>query len=106
MPNKQEIFSMTQNFQARCLNLQRKAFMDYQERDISPELRDRAVKMLKDVNVGDYAAAAKEADTIVYLFKMLMIQSYITPPTFESLAGDGVALSVILKDIAEDGGEE
>lgn len=97
---------MTQNFQARCLNLQRKAFMDYQERDISPELRDRAVKMLKDVNVGDYAAAAKEADTIVYLFKMLMIQSYITPPTFESLAGDGVALSVILKDIAEDGGEE
>lgn len=106
MPNKQEIFSMTQNFQARCLNLQRKAFMDYQERDISPELRDRAVKMLKDVNVGDYAAAAKEADTIVYLFKMLMIQSYITPPTFESLAGDGVALSVILKDIAENGGEE
>ncbi len=97
---------MTQNFQARCLNLQRKAFMDYQERDISPELRDRAVKMLKDVNVGDYAAAAKEADTIVYLFKMLMIQSYITPPTFESLAGDGVALSVILKDIAENGGEE
>lgn len=106
MPNKQEFFSMTQNFQARCLNLQRKAFMDYQERDISPELRDRAVKMLKDVNVGDYAAAAKEADTIVYLFKMLMIQSYITPPTFESLAGDGVALSVILKDIAENGGEE
>lgn len=106
MPNKNEIFSMTQNFQARCLNLQRKAFMDYQERDISPELRDRAVKMLKDVNVGDYAAAAKEADTIVYLFKMLMIQSYITPPTFESLAGDGVALSVILKDIAENGGEE
>lgn len=106
MPNKQEIFSMTQNFQARCLNLQRKAFMDYQERDISPELRDRAVKMLKDVNAGDYAAAAKEADTIVYLFKMLMIQSYITPPTFESLAGDGVALSVILKDIAENGGEE
>lgn len=97
---------MTQNFQARCLNLQRKAFMDYQERDISPELRDRAVKMLKDVNAGDYAAAAKEADTIVYLFKMLMIQSYITPPTFESLAGDGVALSVILKDIAENGGEE
>lgn len=106
MPNKQEIFSMAQNFQARCLNLQRKAFMDYQERDISPELRDRAVKMLKDVNVGDYTAAAKEADTIVYLFKMLMIQSYITPPTFESLAGDGVALSVILKDIAENGGEE
>ena len=97
---------MARNFQARCLNLQRKAFMDYQERDISPELRDRAVKMLKDVNVGDYAAAAKEADTIVYLFKMLMIQSYITPPTFESLAGDGVALSVILKDIAENGGEE
>lgn len=106
MPNKQEIFSMAQSFQARCLNLQRKAFMDYQERDISPELRDRAVKMLKDVNVGDYAAAAKEADTIVYLFKMLMIQSYITPPTFESLAGDGVALSVILKDIAENGGEK
>ena len=106
MPNKDEIFSMAQNFQARTLNMQRKAFMDYQERDISPELRDRAVKMLKDVNVGDYAAAAKEADTIVYLFKMLMIQSYITPPTFESLAGDGVALSVILKDIAENGGEE
>ena len=106
MPNKDEIFSMAQNFQARTLNMQRKAFMDYQERDISPELRDRAVKMLKDINAGDYSAAAKEAETIVYLFKMLMIQSYITPPTFESLAGDGVALSVILKDIAENGGEE
>ena len=52
------------------------------------------------------AAAAKEADTIVYLFKMLMIQNYITPQTFESLAGDGVALSVILKDIVENGEEE
>ena len=58
MPNKDEIFSMAQNFQARTLNMQRKAFMDYQERDISPELRDRAVKMLKDINAGDYSAAA------------------------------------------------
>ena len=106
MPNKDEIFSMAQNFQARTLNMQRKAFMDYQERDISPELRDRAVKMLKDINAGDYSAAAKEAETIVYLFKMLMIQNYITPQTFESLAGDGVALSVILKDITESGIEE
>ena len=106
MSNKNEIFGMAQNFQARCLNMQRKAFMDYQERDISPELRDRAVKMLKDVSAGEYAAAAKEADTIVYLFKMLMIQNYITPQTFESLAGDGVALSVILKDITESGIEE
>lgn len=106
MPNEKEIFSMAQNFQARCLNLQRKAFMDYQERDISPEVRTRAVKMLKDVTAGDYAAAASEADNIVYLFKMLMIQNYITPQTFESIAGDGVALSVILKDIAENGEEE
>ena len=86
--------------------MQRKAFMDYQERDISPELRDRAVKMLKDINAGDYSAAAKEAETIVYLFKMLMIQNYITPQTFESLANDGIALSVILKDIVENGEEE
>lgn len=106
MPNKNEILSMTQNFQARCLNLQRKLFMEYQERDVSAELRDRAVKMLKDADAGEYAAAAKEADTIVYLFKMLMIQNYITPQTFESLAGDGVALSVILKDIVENGEEE
>ena len=106
MPNKGEIFSMAQNFQARTLNMQRKAFMDYQERDISPELRDRAVKMLKDINAGDYSAAAKEAETIVYLFKMLMIQNYITPQTFESLAYDGIALSVILKDIVENGEEE
>ncbi len=106
MPNKDEIFSMAQNFQARTLNMQRKAFMDYQERDISPELRDRAVKMLKDINAGDYSAAAKEAETIVYLFKMLMIQNYITPQTFESLANDGIALSVILKDIVENGEEE
>lgn len=106
MPNKGEIFSMAQNFQARTLNMQRKAFMDYQERDISPELRDRAVKMLKDINAGDYSAAAKEAETIVYLFKMLMIQNYITPQTFESLANDGIALSVILKDIVENGEEE
>lgn len=106
MPNKDEIFSMAQNFQARTLNMQRKAFMDYQERDISPELRDRAVKMLKDINTGDYSAAAKEAETIVYLFKMLMIQNYITPQTFESLANDGIALSVILKDIVENGEEE
>lgn len=106
MPNKDEIFSMTQNFQARTLNMQRKAFMDYQERDISPELRVRAVKMLRDVNAGDYSAAAKEAETIVYLFKMLMIQNYITPPAFESLASDGIALSVILKDIVENGEEE
>lgn len=106
MPNKDEIFSMAQNFQARTLNMQRKAFMDYQERDISPELRDRAVKMLKDINAGDYSAAAKEAETIIYLFKMLMIQNYITPQTFESLANDGIALSVILKDIVENGEEE
>ena len=106
MPNKDEIFSMAQNFQARTLNMQRKACMDYQERDISPELRDRAVKMLKDINAGDYSAAAKEAETIVYLFKMLMIQNYITPQTFESLANDGIALSVILKDIVENGEEE
>ena len=106
MPNKDEIFSMAQNFQARTLNMQRKAFMDYQERDISPELRDRAVKMLKDINAGDCSAAAKEAETIVYLFKMLMIQNYITPQTFESLANDGIALSVILKDIVENGEEE
>ena len=106
MPNKDEIFSMAQNFQARTLNMQRKAFMDYQERDISPELRDRAVKMLKDINAGDYSAAAKEAETIDYLFKMLMIQNYITPQTFESLANDGIALSVILKDIVENGEEE
>lgn len=106
MPNKDEIFSMAQNFQARTLNMQRKAFMDYQERDISPELRDRAVKMLKDINAGDYSAAAKEAETIVYLFKMLMIQNYITPQTFESLANDGIELSVILKDIVENGEEE
>ena len=106
MPNKDEIFSMAQNFQARTHNMQRKAFMDYQERDISPELRDRAVKMLKDINAGDYSAAAKEAETIVYLFKMLMIQNYITPQTFESLANDGIALSVILKDIVENGEEE
>lgn len=106
MPNKDEIFSMAQNFQARTLNMQRKAFMDYQERDISPELRDRAVKMLKDINASDYSAAAKEAETIVYLFKMLMIQNYITPQTFESLANDGIALSVILKDIVENGEEE
>ena len=106
MPNKGEIFSIAQNFQARTLNMQRKAFMDYQERDISPELRDRAVKMLKDINAGDYSAAAKEAETIVYLFKMLMIQNYITPQTFESLANDGIALSVILKDIVENGEEE
>lgn len=106
MPNKDEIFSMAQNFQARTLNMQRKAFMDYQERDISPELRDRAVKMLKDINAGDYSAAAKEAETIVYLFKMLMIQNYITPQTFESLANDGIALFVILKDIVENGEEE
>lgn len=106
MPNKDEIFSMAQNFQARTLNMQRKAFMDYQERDISPELRDRAVKMLKDINAGDYSAAAKEAETIVYLFKMLMIQNYITPQTFESLANDGIVLSVILKDIVENGEEE
>lgn len=106
MPNKGEIFSMAQNFQARTLNMQRKAFMDYQERDISPELRDRAVKMLKDINAGDYSAAAKEAETIVYLFKMLMIQNYITPQTFESLANDGIALSIILKDIVENGEEE
>ena len=106
MPNKDEIFSMAQNFQARTLNMQRKAFMDYQERDIPPELRDRAVKMLKDINAGDYSAAAKEAETIVYLFKMLMIQNYITPQTFESLANDGIALSVILKDIVENGEEE
>lgn len=106
MPNKGEIFSMAQNFQARTLNMQRKAFMDYQERDISPELRDRAVKMLKDINAGDYSAAAKEAETIVYLFKMLMIQNYITPQTFESFANDGIALSVILKDIVENGEEE
>lgn len=106
MPNEKEIFSMTQNFQARCLNLQRKAFMDYQEREISPEVRTRAVRMLKDVTAGDYAAAASEADNIVYLFKMLMIQNYITPQTFESIAGDGVALSVILKDIVENGEEE
>lgn len=106
MPNKGEIFSMAQNFQARTLNMQRKAFMDYQERDISPELRDRAVKMLKDINADDYSAAAKEAETIVYLFKMLMIQNYITPQTFESLANDGIALSVILKDIVENGEEE
>ena len=106
MPNKGEIFSMAQNFQARTLNMQRKAFMDYQERDTSPELRDRAVKMLKDINAGDYSAAAKEAEPIVYLFKMLMIQNYITPQTFESLANDGIALSVILKDIVENGEEE
>ena len=106
MPNQKEIISMTQNFQARTLNLQRKAFMDYQEREISPEIRTRAVKMLKDAAAGDYPAAANEADNIVYLFKMLMIQNYITPQTFESIAGDGVALSVILKDIAENGEEE
>ena len=62
--------------------------------------------MLKDINAGDYSAAAKEAETIVYLFKMLMIQNYITPQTFESLANDGIALSVILKDIVENGEEE
>ena len=106
MLKKDEVMKMTRLFQGRCLNLYIRAFMDFQEREISPELRDRAVKMLKDVSAGEYAAAAKEADTIVYLFKMLMIQNYITPQTFESLAGDGVALSVILKDITENGIEE
>lgn len=103
MPNTEEIAGMTRSFQGRCLNLQRKAFMDYQEREISPELRERAVKMQKLVAAQDYAAAAKEIDAIVYLCKILMIQSYVTPTNFESIASDGVALSVILKDIAENG---
>ena len=70
------------------------------------ERKNEYITLPDSLQLTNSLEGTKEADTIVYLFKMLMIQNYITPQTFESLAGDGVALSVILKDIVENGEEE
>ena len=106
MATKEKIMSLTRYFQGRALNAQRKAFMDNQEREISPEIRQRATELLKHVEAGDYLAGAKDAETIDYLFKILMIQNYITPEIFKSLITDGITLSTYLKDVAENGFEE
>ena len=43
---KEEIESLALKFQVRCLNIHRKLFFDLQERDISPEIKDRAAKLI------------------------------------------------------------
>ena len=53
MLKKDEVMKMTRLFQGRCLNLYIRAFMDFQEREISPELRDHSVALLKAAEAGD-----------------------------------------------------
>lgn len=106
MIKKDELMRMTRLFQGRCLNLYIKAFMDFQEREASPELRDRSVQLLKAAEAGEYAEAAKQTDTIMYIIKMLLIKGYLPQSVYESLVVDGSALSVVLGDAAKNGVEE
>ena len=106
MLKKDEVMKMTRLFQGRCLNLYIRAFMDFQEREISPELRDHAVALLKDVEAGNYAEAAKHTDTVVYIFKMLLVKGYLPQSVYESFVVEGSALSVVLSDAAKSGVED
>ncbi len=106
MLKKDELMKMTRLFQGRCLNLYLRAFMDFQEREISPELRDHAVALLKDAEEGRYTEAAKHTDTIVYIFKILLVKGYLPQTVYESLVVDGSTLSVVLNDAAKCGVED
>ncbi len=106
MLKKDEVMKMTRLFQGRCLNLYIRAFMDFQEREISPELRDHSVALLKAAEAGNYAEAAKRTDTVVYLFKILLVKGFLPQNVYESLVVDGSALSVVLNDAAKGGVED
>ena len=51
MTSRKELSELTLRFQARTLNIYRKLFFDLQEREYSVELRDRAAKLAKAINL-------------------------------------------------------
>ena len=90
---KEEIEKLALQFQVRCLNMHRKLFFDLQERDISPEIKDRAAQLIRYTKAGQYAEAKKETDDIAYLFGTLFKINYLEPPVYKSVAVDARVLS-------------
>ena len=90
---KEEIESLALKFQVRCLNIHRKLFFDLQERDISPEIKDRAAKLIHYTKAEQYPEEKKETDDIAYLFNILYKINYIEPVVYKGLEVDARVLS-------------
>lgn len=89
---KEEITGLSVKYQVRCLNVYRKLFFDLQERDVSPEIRDRAASLVRAVKADDYKEAYSQADAIDYLFNMLYKTGYIIDEQYKSIAIEGKVL--------------
>lgn len=90
--SKEEITGLSVKYQVRCLNVYRKLFFDLQERDVSPEIRDRAASLVRAVKAEDYKEAYSQADAIDYLFNMLYKTGYIIDEQYKSIAVEGRVL--------------
>lgn len=90
---KEEIEALALKFQVRCLNIHRKLFFDLQERDVSPEIKDRAAQLMRYTKAGQYPEAKKETDDIAYLFNMLYKVNYLEPVVYKGLEVDARVLS-------------
>lgn len=107
MTTAEEIGGLAQRYQVRCLNVYRKLFFDMQERDISPEIRDRAAKLVRSVKEEDWKEAISQTDAINYLFRILFKTGYLVDNMYESIAVDGKVLMEELQQItSSETGEE
>ena len=97
--DKEEITGLAVKYQVRCLNVYRKLFFDMQERDVSPEIRDRSAELVRNVKAEDYNAAYVQTDAIDYLFNMLYRTGYIMDGQYKEIAVQGKVLIEELKQI-------
>lgn len=100
MTPAEEISGLAIKYQVRCLNVYRKLFFDLQERDISPEIRDRAAKLVRATKAEDWNEAKSQTDAINYLFRILFKTGYLVDNMYESIAVDGKVLMEELEQIS------
>lgn len=101
MADKEIIIDKVFKFKVRCLGLHRKLFSDYQEREISPEIKELANEMDKLARSGDFAAAAECNRKVIYLVKMICQIDLITEEMYESFRADSDEIAALLSEAGE-----
>lgn len=103
---QEELTDLAVKYQVRCLNVYRKLFFDMQERDVSPEIRDRAANLVRAAKAADYKEAYSQADAIDYLFNMLYRTGYLADGQYKEIAVQGKVLIEEISQILSSGNEE